>query len=178
MKNSASAIRYATALLDLAIEKGVLDIVKKDIGFVMASCEQTKDLALLLNSPIIKADKKASILKEVFINDVNDLTLTFIQLLAEKRRENILPQIAEQFIKLYNKQKGLEIAIVTSAYGLDDEMRKKVYDVIKASVKSEVELIEKTDKNLIGGFVIKMGDTQIDSSVVRSLRNLKSTLSA
>lgn len=178
MKNSASAIRYATALLDLAIEKSILDVVKKDIGFVLASCEQSKDLTLLLNSPIIKADKKASILKEIFEKDVNDLTLSFLQLLAEKRRENIIPQIAEQFVKLYNKQKGLEIAIVTTACGLDDEMRKKVYEVLKAGVKSEIEIIEKIDKNIIGGFVIKLGDTQIDSSVVRSLRNLKSTLSA
>ena len=178
MKKSASAIRYATALLDLAIEKGVLDIVKKDVSFLLASIEQSKELELLLSSPIIKADKKASILKEIFAKDVNALTITFIQHLTEKRRENIIPQIAEQFVKLYNKHKGLEIAIITSANGLDDEMRKKVYDVIKASVNSEVELIEKIDKNLIGGLIIKMGNTQIDSSVVRSLRNLKSTLSA
>lgn len=177
MKGTKAAIRYAKSLLDLALEQGKLDVVKKDVSFIAQACETSHELVVMLNSPIIKSDKKVSILKEVLGSDVSELTFKFIELTTLKRRESLIPAITEEYMKLYNIQRGMETVIVTSAVGLDDSLRKKVYEMLKNSVKSEIELVEKTDKSLIGGFTVRIGDKQVDSSVVRALKNLKKTYS-
>jgi F-type H+-transporting ATPase subunit delta len=175
MKSTTVGIRYAKALLDLAIEQNVLAKVSEDIKLIDQTIKNSHEFELCIHSPIIKADKKQSIFTELFSGKIHDLTLQFLLLLAGKRRENYLDVIADQFHILYNNHRGVQTAIVTTAVGLDDELRNKVYNVVKESVKSEVELIERIDKNLIGGFVIRLGDTQLDSSVVRTLNNYKRT---
>lgn len=175
MKSTTVGIRYAKALLDLAIEQNAVAKVNDDMKVLSQTITESHEFELFINSPVIKADKKQSVFNEVFSGKLSDLTLKFVNLLASKRREAYLDVIAEQFTILYNKYRGVQTAIVTTAVGLDDELRKKVYNVVKSSVNSEIELIEKIDKNLIGGFVIRLGDTQLDSSVVRSLNNYKRT---
>lgn len=176
MKNTKVAIRYAKSLLDLALEKGVLNEVNADAKTINNTAAESHDFALFLNSPIVKADKKVAVFKEMFGGKVNEITLSFINLLAAKRRESMLVEIMEEFTNLYNKHKGIEKAVVITASGLDDTLRKKVYQIVKDSAKSEVELVEKVDKNIIGGFILKIGSNQYDSSVLRSIRNLKQTL--
>ena len=74
--------------------------------------------------------------------------------------------------------KGIRTAEIISAVGLDDKLRKQVYETVKNSTKSEVELIEKVDKKLIGGFILRLGDKQYDASIVSSLRKLAQSFSA
>jgi F-type H+-transporting ATPase subunit delta len=176
MKETRAANRYAAALLDLALEKNSLDKVKQDMDLIKKTCSQNHDLVLLLNSPIVKSDKKIKILTEIFKGKISDLSLSFITLVANKRREGILPQVCDEFIGLYNTYKGIQLVEVTSVDGLDDNLRKKVYELVKGNSKSEIELVEKTDKDLIGGFILRIGDKQIDSSIVRSIKKMKNNL--
>ena len=175
MKNTTLATRYAKSLLDLALEKNLLDKVNADAKLII-EVTHNHEFALLLGSPIIHADKKVEIFKELFGGKISDLTLSFATLLTVKSRESMLGEILEEFNNLYNKHKNIQKATVITANGLDENLRKKVYDIISKSANSEVELVEKIDKSIIGGFVIKIGSTQIDSSVVRSIRNLKQEL--
>jgi len=173
MKSTTVGIRYAKALLQLAIEQNTLTSVSADMNYLNEIIKNSNEFVLLINSPVIKADKKNAVFNELFKNNVNELTMRFLHLLTNKRREMYIDIIAEQFALLYNQHRGVQTAIVTTAVGLDDTLRKKVYELVKNSVKSEIELIEKIDKNLIGGFVVRVGDTQLDSSVVRTLSNYK-----
>lgn len=170
------ASRYAKSLLDLAVEKGQLDAVYEDMLQVQSLCKECKELALFLKSPIINSEKKVSTLKTVFEGKLSNMTSGFISLIATKHRESIIPQIATSFIELYKNYKNILTAIVTSANGLDAATKQKVLELVKTQLKGEVELVEKIDSNIIGGFILKIGDKQLDKSVARQLANLKKEL--
>lgn len=170
------ASRYAKSLIDLATEKGQLEAVYADVLQVKTVCESSKDFMLFLNSPIIQAEKKVSVLKSVFEGKLNPITLGFLSLVAAKRRESVIPEMVSSFVEQYKAQKNIFTAVVTSASGLDAATKQKALDLVKAQMKGEVELIEKTNSDLIGGFILKVGDKQIDKSVARQLSNLKKEL--
>lgn len=170
------ASRYAKSLLDLAVEKGQLDTVYSDMLQVSEVAGSSKDFVNFLNSPVIKTDKKVSVLKSIFEGKLSELTLAFFKIVASKRRESVIPEMAASFIDQYRAHKNILTAIVTSASGLDTTTRQKALDLVKAQTKGEIELVEKTDPKLIGGFILRIGDKQIDRSVSRQLTNLKKEL--
>jgi F-type H+-transporting ATPase subunit delta len=171
------ASRYAKSLIDLAIEKGQLESVYTDMLQVKSVCSHSKDFILFLNSPIIKSDKKISTINAVFGDTkFNAITSGFLAIVAAKRRESIIPEMASSFVEQYKLHKNILTAVVTSAHGLDSAAKQKALDLVKSQLKGEVELIEKIDPNVIGGFILKIGDKQIDKSVSRQLTNLKKEL--
>lgn len=171
------ATRYAKSLMELALESNKLEAVRTDMKAVKNLCEQNHEFTLFLDSPIIKTDKKISVLNEVFKGKVSDLTLSFLTLIASKHREALVKEIAEAFDEQYKQSKNIFTAVVTSAKGLDSTTKNKVLDLVKAQTKGEVELVEKIDANTIGGFILKIGDQQIDRSVARQLSEVKKQLS-
>lgn len=172
------ASRYAKSLLDLAVEKGQLDAVYADMLQVKEVAAGSKDFVTFLNSPIIKTDKKTAVLNTLFEGKLSDLTLKFLILVASKRRESVIPEMASAFIDQYKAHKNILTAVVTSANGLDAATRQKALDLVKSQMEGEIELVEKTDASLIGGFILKIGDKQIDRSVSRQLTNLKKELTS
>lgn len=170
------ASRYAKSLIDLATEKSQLEAVYADVLQVKSVCDDSKDFMLFLNSPIIQAEKKVSTIKLVFEGKINPITLGFLSIVAAKRRESVIPEMMNSFVEQYKTQKNIFTAVVTSASGLDSASRQKALDLVKSQLKGEVELIEKTNSDLIGGFILKVGDKQIDKSVARQLSNLKKEL--
>ncbi len=172
------AKRYAKSLLDLSRETGSIDAVGADMKLFVAVCEQNRDLSLLLANPIIHGEKKLSILTKVFEGKMNKLSISFFDIITRKGREAYLEGIAKEFVRQYKLFKGIQTAVITSAVGLDDKLRSEVYNLVKNSLKSEVELIEKIDKNIIGGFVLRMEDKQYDASIASELRKLTKEFSA
>jgi F-type H+-transporting ATPase subunit delta len=170
------ANRYAKSLMELAQETKKLDAVRQDMKLVQQICRENRDFSLFLNSPVIKTDKKIEVINTLFKGKMNDLTLQFLILTAKKHRESYVQQIAEAFDEQYKKDKNIFSAVVTSAKGLDTKTREKVLDLVKSQMKGEVELVEKVDPNTIGGFILRIGDKQIDKTVARQLGNLKKEL--
>lgn len=177
MLETKVAKRYAKSLLDLAREQGALDTVYADMQQVVSVCDANRDLVMLLGNPIIATDKKLTILKTVFAS-VSRMSSAFFEILTRKGRESHLAGIAKEFVAQYKKSKGIESATVISAVALDDNLRKQVQELVRAGGKSEVELVEKVDPKLIGGFVLRMGDKQYDASVSSELRKLTRDFSA
>lgn len=170
------ASRYAKSLLDLSVEKNQLDSVYADMLQVKNVCDSSKEFINFLNSPIIKSDKKTATIKAVFDGKLNTITSGFFTIVATKRRESIIPEMAASFIEQYKIHKNISTVIVTSANGLDSATKQKALELVKSQITGEVELVEKTDANIIGGFILKIGDKQIDKSVARQLSNLKKEL--
>lgn len=170
------ASRYAKSLLDLSVEKGQLEAVYADMLQVKNVCENSREFINFLNSPLLKADKKISAMKAVFDGKFNAITSGFLTIVTSKRRESVIPEMANSFIEQYKTHKNILTAIVTSAKGLDDTTRQKALELVKSQLSGEIELVEKVDANLIGGFVLKIGDKQLDKSVARQLSNLKKEL--
>ena len=174
MKGSILSARYAKSLLGLAIEQNALDAVYTDMQAVKAACADSRDLALLLKSPVVKTDKKQSILKEVFGGMLGELSMAFINLLTDKRREYHLEGIASAFITQYKAHNNITTATVTSAVALSDDAREKLRGMVKQSYPGqEIELQEQIDASLIGGFVIRVADKQVDASIKHSLREMQ-----
>ncbi|PCH96080.1 MAG: ATP synthase F1 subunit delta [Bacteroidetes bacterium] len=175
MRETRVASRYAKSFIGLCIESGKLEEAYKDMSLIVDTCTESKDLMLLLKSPIVKPDKKVKVLQEIFSKHINSLSNTFISIITKHGRENYLAEIAIQFQKQYKEHKKIVTAIVSSADGLDESIRSVVLKTIEDSVKSEVELIEKKNEDLIGGLVIRIGDKQYDASIQRSINDLKKT---
>ena len=172
MSNTRLAARYATPILELADEQGVLEEVKNDMKMFLELCKSNRELALMLKSPIIPHLKKAQILKSVFGKKMSKLTLDAFDVITRKNRENVLPQIAQVFLEKYNIKKGIQEVTLTTATPLNDELRKEFSDLIKKISNKESLINEKVDPDLIGGYLLKMGDQQLDESISGHLKEL------
>jgi F-type H+-transporting ATPase subunit delta len=173
MSNVRAASRYAKSLLQLAQEKNVLDFVVHDMNLFAKVCDENHALVTTLGSPIINHDKKLTILKKLFEGKVNPLTLSLFEIIVRKNRESHLPQIAKEFKKQYLELKGILSGEVTTPFPISDDLRNQFKGIISKSYGKEVELTEKVNKDIIGGFVLKVGDKQIDESVKSKLQRLK-----
>ncbi len=167
------AVRYATPIIELAEEKKILDAVKADMESFKAVCEENRDFSLMLKSPIISHLKKADILRKVFSGKVNELTLQAFEIIAKKSRESMLEDIAAEFLHLYNIKKGLAEVSVTTSIELDADMKKAFEKLAKEITGKDPVLTGKVDPDIVGGYILKVGDRQIDDSVSGQLKELK-----
>lgn len=173
MKGTRVASRYAKAFIDLATETGVLEQAYADLNYISSVCKSNPDFVVFLKSPVIKEAKKTEVLKKTFEGKLNKATENFIQLVTNKKREMFLAEIANEFINQYKTNKKILTAVVTTANGLDDVTRQQIIKLVKGEGTSEVILQEEVKKDLVGGFIIRVGDKQLDSSIARKLSNLK-----
>ncbi|GAB3827977.1 ATP synthase F1 subunit delta [Hymenobacter jeollabukensis] len=169
------AARYAKSLLDLANEQGTLDAVKQDMDLFGNTLEGSRDLRLLLRNPIVKHDKKLAILRRLFDGKVTDMTMRFFTIITQKNRENALEFVAPEFLAQFNAIRGIQSADVTTATPLTPELRAHVERLVQDQTGGKVLLKEYVDPSLIGGFVLRLGDRQIDDSVRTRLNRLRST---
>ena len=177
MKQSRATIRYAKSFVDISLEQNCLEKSYSDMVLIDSVCSSNKDFLNLLRSPIIKTDLKIKILKELFSNNLSALTLSFISLITNKKREGLLPEISASFISLYKKNKNIKEVVVTSALPLDEDLKRSLMDYIGSETGSEIDLKEKIDESLIGGAIIRMDDKQLDASISSSLKALKQKFS-
>lgn len=173
MSDIKVASRYSKSLLDLAVEKGVLEEVQNDMQAFSQVCKQNRDFYLMLKNPIIQHSKKLKILNEIFSGKFHEMSMSIFKLITRKQRENHLPDIARQFQIQYNVHKGIESAQVTTTIPLTDELRASFTNVVKKITGKKVELEEKINEHILGGFVLKIGDRQIDDSLSGKLTELK-----
>ena len=120
MKETQIASRYAKSFLLLALSEGKQDEAFNDMLMLSDACANSRDLSLLLKSPIIKVDKKTEIFKKLFSEHMNTLSLSFIELIIKKRRENYLQGISTEFTRQYKKYKNILTVDIVSVNELED----------------------------------------------------------
>jgi F-type H+-transporting ATPase subunit delta len=167
------ASRYAKSLIDLAREQKVLDKVKSEMDLFIRVGKVNPQLLAVLKNPIISLDKKAAILKDLFADKVQPMVISFFNIMVNKGRAGVLYGTAKEFVNLYNQDKGIVKAKVTSAVALTEENKKQLVHVVKSATKGEVILEAKVDPKLIGGFILQVGDRQFDASLNSKLNKLK-----
>jgi F-type H+-transporting ATPase subunit delta len=172
MANSAIGYRYAKSLIQLATENNKIEEVYADMQKLLKLCLKVNDFRLLLQSPLVKTDKKISTFKTLLKGEVCDITDKFIVLLAKNKRESYLEKIAEEFIDQYKTKMNVSVVVITSAIMLDESTRKKLIKILTNHLKATIELQEKIDPKIIGGFVLTIGNRQADMSVLKQLKNL------
>ena len=174
MTDSRAVSRYVKSLLNLAVEKGVLEEVHADMNSFERVLSENRSLLNVMRSPIVRHLKKKSILDALFQSRFNNLTMSFFRIITEKNREELLPAIAKAFHTAYNEYKGIGKASVVTAVALDNELREEILAVArKVTGRPNVELSEEVDPAIIGGFVLNAGSQQIDSSIKHKLKLLQ-----
>ncbi|QCX37696.1 ATP synthase F1 subunit delta [Aureibaculum algae] len=172
MKHSRAAIRYAKAVLNLSLELKKADTINDDMQSIASTMEGSKELQIMLSSPVIKSKIKKSALLAVFKN-LDKISIRFIDLLIENKRLSILSQIAKQYILIYDLHKGSEVAKVTTAIPLTKALEEKILIKVKEIVGKEVSIENIIDPSIIGGFILRVGDKQFDASITGKMNNLR-----
>jgi len=173
MSELTVANRYAKSLIDLAKEQNSLEQVKDDMTFFVKTLKANHELQAVLRNPIITHDKKKKILNAIFGDKVNKATEAFFNIMVNKSRADILFPTAQEFVNQYDVFKNIITATVVSAAPLSEENKQIITDEVKAITGGNVVIKTKVDPKLIGGFVLTVGDRQIDTSVLASLNKIK-----
>lgn len=174
MANPRLATRYAKSLITLAIEKDVLDATYTDMEFLHAVSKVNREFALVLKSPVISPDKKEAILESVTKGKISDLTALFIKLLIRKGRETNLYEITSAFIEQYKAYQQIFTVKLTTASPVSEELKQEIVNKVKnqTSMKN-IELNASVDEDLIGGFVLQIGDQLVDASIAYDLNVIR-----
>jgi F-type H+-transporting ATPase subunit delta len=170
---SRIAYRYAKSLLDLCIERKEVEAVSKDMAMLHSTLMASRDLELMLKSPVVKGDTKLKVMDKVFQSNIHTTTNQFIHLMTEKGREAFLKEIAESFSALVRKHNNEVLAFVTTAEVMSESTRQAILNKAQSLTTETVTIQEKVDADLIGGFIIRVGDKQLDASIASQIKQLK-----
>lgn len=175
MKGSRAAIRYAKAILDLAKENNSAKEVHEDMKSIIKTIDASSDLKAFLKSPVISEKIKADSLAEIF-SGTNQITKELFRILLENNRIGLLNQIAAQYNQLYNQMIGVQIATVTSVVPLTPALEEQLQAKVKELTGNTAKIKNIIDKDLLGGFILRVGDLQYNASLAHQLKDLKREL--
>ncbi len=164
---------YAQALFELCCEQGITAEACEELEGIGEVFEQNEELVKILRSPLVAFDEKKSLLEKAFGGRVGDTVFDFLCVATEKGRADFVPDICEEFRKLYYKQQNiLEVNVIT-AMELSERLRDKLLEKLEQTLGKTVIMKLSVDKSLIGGIVVKYDNTELDSSVRGRLDRLK-----
>ena len=172
MKETRVASRYAKSLIGLAAENGLLDQVNNDMAGIESVFKQNHQLVAVMKNPIVHGDKKQAILQALFNGKVNAFTLSLLALLTKKHRESVVFEVSTEFQRQYREAMGIKIVEVITTQPITDDQRANFKSILASKAK-KIELVERIDETILGGFVLRMDDEQIDESVVAKLNKIK-----
>ena len=171
--------RYAKSLLDLSVEKGQVSEVLEDMKTIGAMV-QNRDLALLLKSPVVNAEKKRSIFKKVFDPHISEITKAFIHLVLNKGRESLIPEISTEFINQHKEMLGITSVKITTATPISEANKEAIKSKLLGTsmVENSLDVEAVVNPDIIGGFILEVGDNLYDSSIAYNLKKLKKELTS
>lgn len=172
--NSRLAKRYAKALYELALEKGVLDSVEKDLLAIKAALASSKELSDFTKTPLISREDKASAISALLTKaGANKETISFANTLAQNSRLEALEDSIEEVQLLCAQHRG-EIAVqVISAVPLQESQRSAISSALVASLGKKVKLELAVEADILGGVIVKVGSKMLDNSLKSKLERLK-----
>ena len=171
------AARYASALFELAREDKALKALEADTEALSDTLAASADLRAMIASPVISREDQGKAMAAIAAKlGLSALTSNTLALMADKRRLFVLPQLVAQLGDLIAAEKGEMTAEVTAAKALTAAQSKKLAAALKARVGKTVKLKATVDESLIGGLVVKLGSTMIDTSVKAKLAALQNAM--
>lgn len=172
MSGSRAAIRYAKAVLSLATDQKAADAVNSDMSSITKTIAQSDELNEMLLSPMVKSSDKKAVLASVFTK-TNAITNNLIDTLISNNRIALLKDVAVSYNSLYDQMKGTQVAIVTTAVPLTDDLKTKVLAKVKELTGKEAVIENIIDEDILGGFILRVGDIQYNASIANKLNKLK-----
>lgn len=173
MNGSKVAYRYAKSLLDVAQDQKILENVYNDMILVRNTLNENPDFAEYVSSPVVKTVNKIEIAKKIFEGKIETLSLDFLILVTNNGREDVYLQIVKRFIHLYDEVKGVEVAKVISAVKLDEKLLSRIQNHVSSLTGKTIEIVEEINEDIIGGYILKIGDYQYDASILNNMQRLQ-----
>ena len=171
------ATRYATALFELAKDAGALKALEADTSALSDVLAASPDLRGVIASPVVSREDQGRVIAAIGAKlGLNPLTANTLALMSEKRRLFVLPQLLSNLAEQIAVEKGEVTAEVTAPRALTAAQSKKLAETLKARVGKTVKLKTTVDETLIGGLVVKLGSTMIDTSIKAKLAALQNVM--
>ena len=166
------AFRYAKALLlsceDSTKSKSVFD----DMSLIKETFNQSEELKLFIDSKVVKDSDKLSTLNTIF-SDLNKLSKSLMKLLMKNRRIDLFDDVSASFVILYNKHVGNQEVLLTTATAVTENKLKEIENTVKKLTSKNVNLTNLVDEDIVGGFVLRVGDLQYNASFKDQLKKLE-----
>lgn len=172
MKSGRIPNRYAKALFDLAGETNITARVNEDMKLVGSVCRSNMDFRQMLESPVIRSDKKLAVVRALFGTQFHEMTLAYLEIIIRKRREMFFEGIAAEFNKLFEASTGVKKAFLKTAVEADAGLKQQVVAMLEKQLNCKIELVTIVDKKLLGGFVLQVDDQQWDASAQHKINQL------
>lgn len=175
MNLSKISIRYAKALYQFAKEKNTLEEVKGDM-VLLEKTSKIKEFCIALDSPTAKASDKRLFAETLFKGKVSEVSLNFILMVLENKRDAYFESIARAFLDIYRAEKGVKKVLLKTPKPIDNSQRLKVISFVENNFNAKADMEEIIDESLLGGFVLQVEDKQLDASVSYKLKKIKSAM--
>ncbi|MBM4170630.1 MAG: ATP synthase F1 subunit delta [Ignavibacteria bacterium] len=169
--------RYANSFFQIALEKKSLKKYAENINLIFNTLQKSKELRIVLKTPVIKQKDKKNILGKIFGKKIGSETLEFIEFIVDKNREDILFEIAKEFLVLCDQHEGIIRTKISSAIELKDTIKKQMVSKLEKETNKKVDPEFSIDGELIGGFIVKIEDKVMDASVKHQLKLLRKKFS-
>lgn len=173
---SEFAKAYAGALFALCDETDAVQQVREELLALQTAFAENPAFARLLSSPVLCADERRGVVRESFAGKLHAYTVNFLQLLADKRAANQLPDCAREFKRLSLQKDGVEEARVVSAVALTEAQQQELAARLGAWAGKRVQLFCEVDPALLGGVCVELAGKRLDGSVLRRLEGIRKTL--
>jgi len=175
---SIVADRYARALLNSCPDLATIERVKDEIVLLRRTWDISRETRDFLLNPKIPPAVKIKVLNSSLSDKLSPSIMNLLSLLIEKRRQDIIPDIAERYTEQTDAVRGVEHAEITLATAVPPDLKRQLVDAIQRFSTREVEVVMKIDPAIIGGVQIRMGDRVIDGSLRHRFREIRRTMLA
>jgi F-type H+-transporting ATPase subunit delta len=176
MAEESVSRRYAQALVNQALLAGGLETISKELGGVAQAIDGSPQLSAFLGNPLITRERKKSVIGEVFAKEAGASTMGFLNLLVDKRRIDLFSSVKSQFDEMVRAHNGIVFATATSAVALTPAQAASLEKALEARTGKDIELTTAVDPSLMGGILVRIGDTVLDGTVKGKLERLREQL--
>ncbi len=176
MNDSSIAVRYAKALYESAFESKVSDLVLLDLRYLDTLIQEVPEFSEIIHSPIIQVSDKLKMMTMVVKDQCQELTFRFLEMITRNKREGYLPAMIRKYFQLYRKDQGIVRATLSTVLVNQEDTMSEIKVLLKEKYQAEVELEQAQDPDLIGGFILRVEDKQLDASVASQLKKIRREL--
>ena len=177
MKQTILARRYAKALFAVGREEGKFEEYNEALQGVADLYKSHPEVSNALTNPLFPLDIRQKVMAGMVESmGVERIMANFLNLLVEKKRAGILPEVAEEYQAMVDNEKNVSHGSVVSAIELSEELKAKVRGTLEKLTGKKVELTTSVDPSIIGGIIAKVGDLELDGSIRTQLASLKDSI--
>ena len=175
--SNTSSKRYALALFELSEESKKLDVIEDQVNSILKLIEESKDFSGFIKDPTINKDDLEKVITKISDSfKLDGLIKNFLIFLVNKRRFFYVEQIMKGFVEICSEKRGELKAELKSAKELSGDELNKITDELTKNFSSKIKLNYKHDKSLIGGLIVQVGSTMVDTSIKNKLQQIENRM--